>query len=82
MHTNELEHFKFIARIDYGYTRMEVVNMASKYGICLRKSGEEHPFSLKWFQNFMRRWPQLHASKPRALSLAWTKATSQEVFAK
>ena len=75
-----VEHLKFMASVGYGYTRMEVVNMASEYAVCLNKRDKEHPFSMKWFENFMKRWPELNVSKSRALSLAKAKATRQEVF--
>ncbi|XP_052223865.1 uncharacterized protein LOC127839515 [Dreissena polymorpha] len=74
-----VDHLKFMASVGYGYTRMEVVNMASEYAVCLHKRDKEHPFSMKWFESFMKRWPELNVSKPRALSLARAKATSQEV---
>ncbi|KAH3896201.1 hypothetical protein DPMN_020374 [Dreissena polymorpha] len=42
-----VDHLKFIASVGYGYMRMEVVNMASKYVVCLHKHDKEHPFFIK-----------------------------------
>ncbi|KAH3784517.1 hypothetical protein DPMN_162474 [Dreissena polymorpha] len=58
-----VDHLKFMASVGYGYTRMEVVNMASEYAVCLHKRDKEHPFSMKWFERFMKRWPELNVSK-------------------
>ena len=43
---------------------------------------EDHPFSLKWFHKFIDRWPELEVKKPRSLSVARAKATSQETMTK
>ncbi|KAH3866699.1 hypothetical protein DPMN_029798 [Dreissena polymorpha] len=71
-----IDHLKFMASVECGFIRMEVVNMASEYAVCLHKRDKEHPVSKKWVKTFMKRWPELNVSKPRALSLARAKATS------
>ncbi|XP_061174843.1 uncharacterized protein LOC133183985 [Saccostrea echinata] len=74
-----VDHLKVMASCGYGYTRSEVVNMASEYACSLQKRDRNHPFSMKWFKGFMMRWPELNVSKPRALSAARAKSTSEEV---
>lgn len=73
-----VDHLKFMASVGYGYTRNEVINMASEYAVSHQKRDKDHPFSLKWFRDFMKRWPELSVTKPRSLSMARAKATSQE----
>ena len=73
-----VDHLKSMASVGYGYTRSEVVNMASEYAVSLHKRDRDHPFSLKWFRNFMKRWPELNVTKPRSLSMARAKATNME----
>ena len=67
-----------MASCGYGYSRSEVVDMASTYAVALGKRDGDHPFSLMWFHNFMKRWPDLKVRKPRSLELARAKATSEE----
>ena len=38
-----VEHLKFMALCGYGYSRSEVVNMASEYAVCLKKRTTDHP---------------------------------------
>ena len=77
-----VEHLKAMASVGYGYTRAEVVRMASEYAVALKKRDEDNPFSLKWFHKFMGRWPTLEVKKPRSLSVARAKATSKETVSK
>ena len=72
------EHLKFMSLCGYGYSRAEVVDMATEYAVCLGKRDKEHPLSLKWFRGFMSRWPELKVLKPRGLQLQRAKATTLE----
>ena len=74
-----VEHLKSMAVLGYGYTSSEVVSMASNYAFNLSRRDEGHPFSTKWFRCFMKRWPELHVTKPRSLSNYRAKATSETV---
>ena len=40
------EHLKQLAVVGYGYTRSEVVNLASDYAVCLEKRTMEKPLTL------------------------------------
>ena len=73
-----VRHIKVMASCGYGYSRSEVVDMASNYAVALGKRDRDHPFSLMWIHNFMTRWPDLKVRKPRSLELARAKATSEE----
>jgi hypothetical protein len=72
------DHLKLMASCGYGYSRAEVVDMASEYAIFLGKRDKEHPFTLKWFRLFMKRWPELKVLKPRGLEIQRAKATNKE----
>ena len=37
----------------YGYSRSELVDIATKYAVSLCKRDTQHPLSLKWFHGFM-----------------------------
>ena len=73
-----VDHLKVMAASGYGYSRAEVVDMASTYAVALNKRDEEHPLTLMWFYNFMKRWPELKLCKPRSLELQRAKATSED----
>ncbi|XP_046547260.1 MFS-type transporter clz9-like [Haliotis rubra] len=60
-----VEHLKVMAASGYGYSRAEVVDMASTYAVALGKRDEDHHLTLMWFYNFMKRWPELKVCKPR-----------------
>ena len=71
-----VEHLKFMALCGYGYSRSEVVNMASEYAICLKKRTTDHPLSFQWYTSFMSRWPELKVLKPCGLQIQRAKATT------
>ena len=62
-----VQHIKVMASCGYGYSRSEVVDMASTYAVALGKRDGDHRFSLMWFHNFIKRWPDLKVRKPRSL---------------
>jgi len=76
------EHLKFMALCGYGYSRAEVVDMASEYAVCLGKRDAQQPLSLKWFRGFMSRWPELKVLKPRGLEFQRAKATTVDCVSK
>ncbi|XP_062613890.1 uncharacterized protein LOC134275640 [Saccostrea cucullata] len=77
-----VEHVKTMSEIGYGYTRAEVLNLASDYAVDLgiREKGKE--LTMKWYYNFMKRWPELHTVKPSGLSELRAKAASPECIRK
>ena len=73
-----VNHIKQIANVGYAYTRTEIVNIASEYAVCLKKREQEHPLTLKWFYNFLQRWPELKVRRPNTVTELRAKATSEE----
>ena len=74
-----VNHLKYVAHYGYGYSRMEVVDLATDYGIQLGKRTKENPFTLNWFVKFIKIWPELRVFKPRALEVQRAKCTSEAV---
>ena len=60
-----VSHLNEMALIGYGYTRLEVVDLASDYAVYLDIRKLDNPFSLRWFYSFLKRWPDLKVLKPR-----------------
>ena len=67
-----------MSQCGYGYSRSEVVDIASEYAVSLCKRDSKHPLSLKWFHGFMSRWPELKLLKPRGLEQQRARATTIE----
>ncbi|XP_041376339.1 uncharacterized protein LOC121388791 isoform X2 [Gigantopelta aegis] len=74
-----VEHLKRMASYGYGYTRQEVIDIATDYAVKLGKRISEKPFTLGWLYLFIRRWPELRLIKPRALEQFRAKCTSSTV---
>lgn len=57
-----VSHLKGMSNIGYGYSRQEVVDVASNFAVHLNKRTTDNPMSLKWFYSFF--WamarPQSH----------------------
>ena len=77
--SNIVNHLKIMAEYGYGYTRQEVVDIASDYAVKNGGRDKQHPFSLKWFRRFVSRWPELKVLKPRSLEIARAKCSSVAV---
>ncbi len=60
-----VNHLEYMASCGYGYSRSEIIDLASVYAVSLNKRDLSHPFSKAWFDGFMKRWPQLKLRKPR-----------------
>ena len=73
-----VNHVKRMANLGYGYTRQEVANMASDYAVILGKRTKTDPLTLRWFDGFISRWPELRVLKPRGLEHLRAKAASAE----
>ena len=74
-----VEYIKEMAYVGYGYTRAEILNMATDYAIHLGKRGkDEKVFSMNWFYSFIGRWPELRVVKSSSLSEQRAKSASKE----
>jgi len=71
-----VQHIKFMSECGYGYSRTEVVDMATSYAISIDKRDKNHPLTLKWFRGFMSRWPELRVLKALGLEMQPAKATT------
>ncbi|KAH3805636.1 hypothetical protein DPMN_133941 [Dreissena polymorpha] len=68
-----------MAKYGYGYIRQEVCDIATDFAIQLGKRTKENPFTLNWFNKFIKRWPQLRVLKPRGLEKVRAKRASDSV---
>ena len=73
----EVSHLKEMVLVGYGYTRQEVVDLASDYAVDLDIRKLDNPFSSRWFYSFLKRWPDLRVIKPRALEIARVKGSNK-----
>ena len=73
-----VEHVKTMSEIGYGYTRAELVDLASDYAFSLGLREKGNELTMKWYYNFMKRWPELKAVKPSGLSELRAKAASPD----
>ncbi|KAK3100399.1 hypothetical protein FSP39_019286 [Pinctada imbricata] len=67
-----------MANLGYGYTRQELVNMAWNYAVILEKRTKTNPLTLRWFDGFISRWPELRVLKPRGLEHLRAKSARAE----
>ena len=72
-----VHHLKSMASFGYGYTRQEVVDVATDYAVQLGKRTHDTPLTVDWFRRFVIRWPELHVLKPRALEQQRAKSASE-----
>ena len=77
-----VNHLQAVAKYGYGYTRQEVVDIASDYSNQLGKRASTNPLTINWFRGFIQRWPELRVIKPKALELQRAKHTSASVINK
>ncbi|XP_041366783.1 uncharacterized protein LOC121381522 [Gigantopelta aegis] len=71
-----VQHLQDVAKYGYGYTRQEVVDIASDYAAILQKRPQNKPLTLNWFNGFIKRWQEMCVVKPRALEFQRAKTAS------
>ena len=77
--TRLVNHLKEMASLGYGYTRREVVDIATDFAQVLQKRDRRGPLTLRWYQCFMSRWENdIKLVKPRALEIQRAKAGNQK----
>ena len=59
-----VSHLQVMAKYGYGYIRQEVCGIATDCATQLGKWTKENPFTLNWFNKFVKRWHQLRVLKP------------------
>ena len=75
-----VEHLKTMAAYGYGYTRQEVVDIATQYANILGKRSRDNPMSLKWMRGFLNRWPELRVLNPRSKGQIHNFSNNREIF--
>jgi hypothetical protein len=61
---------------------IESPDLASDYAVSLGKRKDDQPFTLNWFYNFIKRWPELNVVRPSSLSEQRAKCASEESVTK
>ncbi|XP_063401995.1 uncharacterized protein LOC134686219 [Mytilus trossulus] len=71
-----VEHVKSMASYGYGYTRQEVTDLATDFVHTIKIKPRSEEFTLRWFEGFIKRWPELRVVKPRSLEILRAKCGS------
>ena len=59
-----------MCNIGYGYSGQEFLNTAFDYAVILKKKSPGDPtFKQSWYQDFIKRWPQIRLAKPEKLAI-------------
>ncbi|XP_052097897.1 uncharacterized protein LOC127732747 [Mytilus californianus] len=74
--TRIVEHVKSMASYGYGYTRQEVTDLATDFAHTINIKPRNEELTLRWFEGFIKRWPELRAVKPRSLEIQRAKCGS------
>ena len=74
-----VDHIKYMASIGYGYSRCDVLYLATDLAISLGKKKPTDPIlSNKFYYKFLERWPDLTTSKPQKLNMLRARCASKE----
>lgn len=71
-----------MASLGYGYTRTEVLEIASEYTSECGNRTQMKPLSKQWNVSFVHRWPELKLKKRRNLSILRAKSANQDTIDK
>lgn len=72
-------HIKYMATIGYGYSKQEVIDLATHYAIFKgMRNKDGPPLSAMWFYSFIKRHNDLELIKPRKLTHTRAKFASAE----
>ena len=73
------DHILFLARVGYPLSRREVISLAENSAVLLQKQRKNNQVGKRWFEGFMKRWPELKIGRPQKLSIKRAKSSSEEV---
>ena len=77
------EHFKYMASIGYGYSKQEVINLATDLAVFQgKRTANDPPLSAMWIYSFLKKHKDLQLLKPRKLNIARAKCASAETITK
>ena len=72
-----VEHIQYMASIGYGYSRCDVLYLATDLTISLEKNKPTDPIlSNKFYCTFLERWPDSITSKPQKLNMLRARCAS------
>ncbi|VDI72323.1 Hypothetical predicted protein [Mytilus galloprovincialis] len=71
-----VEHVKSMASYGYGYTRQEVTDLATDFANTIKIKPRNDEFTLRWFEGFIKRWPERRVVKSRSLEILRAKCGS------
>ena len=74
------DHILFLAKVGYPLSRREVISLANNSALLLKKRGPNNKVGKRWFEGFLKRWPELKIGRPQKLSLKRAKASSEEII--
>ena len=77
-----VEHIKYVASVGYGYTRREIAQLAGETAFFVGRKTNPEAMSDKWVYNFLKRWPDLKITKPKALCMVRAKSATKETVSK
>ena len=73
-------HLKVMAECGFGYSRQDVVDLATDFAIQLGVRDKHHPCSSAWYRSFESRWPELRDVKLRSIEVARGKVALAEKY--
>ncbi|KAL5010261.1 hypothetical protein ScPMuIL_012566 [Solemya velum] len=76
-----VEHLTFMSSIGYGYTRGELVSIATEFASHLDKIEKGRSLTDNWYRGFIKRWPQLELVRPGKQTSYVALATNPAVLA-
>ncbi|CAC5359072.1 unnamed protein product [Mytilus coruscus] len=71
-----VEHVKSMASYGYGYTRQEDTDLATDFAHTINIKPRNEELTLRWFEGFIKRWPELRVVKSRSLEIQRAKCGS------
>ena len=74
-----VDHVKTMSKFGYGYSRSQLIYLASDMAEFLHRRSARKPLSEKWLTGFLRRWPELKVTKPSSLSMTRAATITPEV---
>ena len=75
------DHAHYMATIGNGYTRLQIIDLASQYVHSCSKLSKTKSLSQQWFNGFIKCWPYLKNINPSSLDSLRAQATSSKKMA-
>ncbi len=75
-----VQQISYTGSLGYGYTKAQVVELATDFALHLGKKISAEALSTKWLTGFLKRWPEMHMVKPQSLSTLRAKGASEPII--